>query len=1066
MDLEQRLNHLESHHDWYGLAAALEEAVSAASDNALKASLHLRLGRLLNSRFVQGVRALKHFQDAFKLNPTLVEALVEARAIYWEIGKLNMVQKLLELQLKTTADTQLAASLSEQLGEVLYDQDQFEKAVPAYSRALELRGGVDATLEGIIEDLTVSDDSWQERIAMLLRAAHGATSSDVKAQTFLRAARIARRFAPEEVESILTQAYSADFRNSAIAALLENLLVEAQRTDVILQLQESIVAAASASDDKVSALLHFGTRWALRHQNPEVAGHFFNEVMRQDPSQVAVLIYLREQLAGNTDALQQELTFVDGVISSADVHQIADLCAVAGLIAWTDLGDVETAAKYFSLVSRVDSAHPVVADFVVKTGAVLEGAPVSVQATSASASVVAPSTSEVAGASGDSSVREAPAPVSEPATAVSVEPEALDVPAEPRRENAARVAELRAQVRQFEDAKKFHDVVKALVALGDELVEVDEKLEAYLRAADLYVSKFANQAEAVRVYEKVIDVDPLNPLALDYLRQMYEKRRDWEKLIALNVSQANQVESGPERSAMFKDVARMATERVKKPDVCIDLWSKVLESDPDDIEALNVLSQMYERARDFEKLATILERLSELSSDRQERINVLNKLGQIVGDRLNDDARAVEAYRALLELVPDDCRAQEQLKKRYVSLGRWDDLEFFYAESGKWDEFIRILETNEAKTQDTEQRIGMLMKIAELWMTQKGKADRAARSYEKVLQLDANNLAAAERLAPLYADANNYKGLAGVIEVKLQHVGEPSERLDLLREVGRLYEGKLHDKVAAFERFLAVFEIAPSDEEAQNDVERAAKAVARWDDLVAAYRKSVDAAVDLGDLDGANGLRLRLGRILVEELQQIDDALEQYSKVYESDPTNLQALQALESLYRQTSRWRELLDVYARKLELVEFGEDRKAVLYEIARLHEEQVGDLKAAIETYENVLAEDPADAVALAALDSLFLRTESWDQYAEILRRRIELDVDEPTLVDLKFRLAGVLLSQPEGEADALTNYRGLCTSIRSTRARATLSKACFLARRCEPKRLGFSRLSTRAARNGTS
>jgi tetratricopeptide (TPR) repeat protein len=354
-------------------------------------------------------------------------------------------------------------------------------------------------------------------------------------------------------------------------------------------------------------------------------------------------------------------------------------------------------------------------------------------------------------------------------------------------------------------------------------------------------------------------------------------------------------------------------------------------------------------------------------------------------------------------------------------LGRWDDLEFFYAESGKWDEFIRILETNEAKTQDTAQRIGMLMKIAELWMTQKGKADRAARSYEKVLQLDVNNLAAAERLAPLYADANNHKGLAGVIEVKLQHLEAPTERLDLLREVGRLYEGKLHDKGAAFERFLAVFEISPSDEEAQSDVERAAKSVGRWDDLVAAYRTSIESASDQGDLDGANGLRLRLGRILVEELQQVDEALEQYSKVYESDPTNFQALQALESLYRQTGRWRELLDVYARKLELVEFGEDRKSVLYEIARLHEEQVGDLKAAIETYENVLAEDPADSVALAALDSLFLRTSSWDQYAEILRRRIELDVDEPTLVDLKFRLAGVLLGQAEGEADALANYR---------------------------------------------
>ena len=91
--------------------------------------------------------------------------------------------------------------------------------------------------------------------------------------------------------------------------------------------------------------------------------------------------------------------------------------------------------------------------------------------------------------------------------------------------------------------------------------------------------------------------------------------------------------------------------------------------------------------------------------------------------------------------------AQEQLKKRYVTLGRWDDLEVFYADSGKWDEFIRVLESNEARATDTPQRIGMLMKIAELWMTQKGKPDRAAKAYEKVLSFDENNLAAAERPA-------------------------------------------------------------------------------------------------------------------------------------------------------------------------------------------------------------------------------------------------------------------------------------------------------------------------------
>ena len=120
MDLEQRLNHLERHHDWAGLAEAIEQAIAGAQDPAIKADLHLRLGRILHSQFLQSVKALKHFQDAFKLNPALGEALADARRIYWELGKLSMVQKLLALQIKNSSEVQSAA-LYRELGDVLCD---------------------------------------------------------------------------------------------------------------------------------------------------------------------------------------------------------------------------------------------------------------------------------------------------------------------------------------------------------------------------------------------------------------------------------------------------------------------------------------------------------------------------------------------------------------------------------------------------------------------------------------------------------------------------------------------------------------------------------------------------------------------------------------------------------------------------------------------------------------------------------------------------------------------------------------------------------------------------------
>src|SRR5690606_18298169 len=75
----------------------------------------------------------------------------------------------------------------------------------------------------------------------------------------------------------------------------------------------------------------------------------------------------------------------------------------------------------------------------------------------------------------------------------------------------------------------------------------------------------------------------------------------------------------------------------------------------------------------------------------------------------------------------------------------------------------------------------------------------------------------------------------------------------------------------------------------------------------------------------------------------------------------------------------------------------------------------------TYRAVLEDDAIDTSALEALDRLYAQTESWEPYAEILARRIELDVGESELIDLKFRLAKTQLEQLSDAGSALENYR---------------------------------------------
>jgi len=1086
MDLQERLTHLENVRDWQGLVEELEKGIQAGASNAVKAAYHFQLGRLLETKFLSGVRALKHFQDAYKLNPAVIESLEAARAIYWDLGKLNMVQKLLELELKASPEGPVASALLLELGDVLCDAGDLERATATYARSLGASEGTNTEASACLADVQVGDSTWQEHLAALLRLAHEATGP-ARGRLFLRAARVVKRFAPEETEEVLAQAYAADPFARQAAWLYEGMLAESGAFDKLDAKQTEIVSAMPSREAQAQAALVFGTRWVTRHQNADFGARWLEEAVRLGPENEGAFQFLTDLYGKKAGDWGRVATLAEEAAGEVGANGNATFfLAQAGSIAWRQLGNLVRARTSFERLSVVAPDHPQLRAFEAQIGESLgssgvpghaaeDGGATDVAASTgagpddASAGVrepepVAPASSRVEGgevAHVDMPESAAPASIPPEVAPASVSPAAAPVSVAPPPEHAepvavtpppapvvapapaltpapapvaapvhaanaepvdpAKLAELRALAEKQESAKRYNEYVKTLLQLAAMVPDADEKVSLYVTAADLYVTKFANQAEAVKAYEHILAIDPDHALAVDYLRQMYEKRRDWEKLLGLQRREAERLGAGPVRAAKFLEMAKLATERVKKPEVCIDLWREVIASDESNAEALAALSQLYERAKDFEALAQVLERQAEATADAATKIQVLTKLGTIYGDRLNNDEGAVAAWRTLLTLDPNDRKAQEALKKKYLALGMWDDLELFYAESAKWDELIRVLEQQEAKETEPAAKTSLLFKIAQLWAEKKQKTDRAAKAYEKVLELDPTSLRAAEALIPIYGAASNLRALAGVIEVKLGHETDPDAKLALYREVAALYEGKVKEPEKAFERYLSAFELMPGDPQTAADVERAAHVTGAWERVIEGYRHAIDAAVASGDHALSVSLRLQLGRVLVDEVGRIDDALQTYRSVYEAEDDNPQALAALERLYRQTSRFADLLGIFEKRRDLATDAADKKAIQYEIAKLYETELKDVDRAIETYRAVLEDEPAAVPALGALDVLYARTGQWEPFAEILRRRIEQDVEEPELIDLKYRLGQALEQHLADPAGALESYR---------------------------------------------
>ena len=106
-----------------------------------------------------------------------------------------------------------------------------------------------------------------------------------------------------------------------------------------------------------------------------------------------------------------------------------------------------------------------------------------------------------------------------------------------------------------------------------------QRKELNLQAGNLFLDKFNNQAEAIKSFESVLEDDDLNVEAITKLKDLYQRRRDWEKMLFVQQKELALIEDPVERKAQLLEVARTAGAKIKKPSVAIELWSQVIELD-------------------------------------------------------------------------------------------------------------------------------------------------------------------------------------------------------------------------------------------------------------------------------------------------------------------------------------------------------------------------------------------------------------------------------------------------------------------------------------------------------
>ena len=351
MDLQNRLEACESAQDLFRLASELEGDLMWLKDPAERAHLHLQLGHLSKSQCLDGIAAIRHFQEAFKSDPARLDALGAARSTYRDLGRLSLVHKLLCLEVSSVSSVEAAGHLYQELGHVLSDQGQSELAAEAYAEALKV--GYDTS--AFLEDAQIDHADYSSRVDWLVEQSAG---GDVT--LLLRAAAIAAKFEPDLAQAILLRAYRVAPSNERVAALVEGTFVESDQAEDLLGLQQDILEELGAPTE---LLYQFGARWAERHL-PEAAVPLLQRALECHSSDRSVINFLYGHAQSQPDYRPQFLEITRTISQNGEQDPaLSYLLATAGLVALQDVKDNGKAAEFFDRLALVDPSHRALVEF-------------------------------------------------------------------------------------------------------------------------------------------------------------------------------------------------------------------------------------------------------------------------------------------------------------------------------------------------------------------------------------------------------------------------------------------------------------------------------------------------------------------------------------------------------------------------------------------------------------------------------------------------------------------------------------------------------------------------------
>ena len=382
------------------------------------------------------------------------------------------------------------------------------------------------------------------------------------------------------------------------------------------------------------------------------------------------------------------------------------------------------------------------------------------------------------------------------------------------------------------------------------------------------------------------------------------------------------------------------------------------------------------------------------------------EMGRTCEGPLKDARRALEHYQATLERAPDYVPAIRATRRLLLGTRMFSDA-------------LRLFDVEARVTRQPSDKATLFLLKGRLLEDVLGNKEAAEQAYHTARALDRSHAAILRATEQRSFAKHTWQDVdRNLAELANAAASDDKHRAALIIRRAQLLESRQQRPEQAAELYETALQLDPGAVIAVQALKRLYYGQRRWRDLI----RTLEAESQLATEPSLKASSLyRAARIHAELLGNRDGAIQALEQARSLQPTDPLILGELARHYESGRRLQALVETLEALTETTEDEAEKLTFTQRIARLYEEELGDVDQAIAWHERAVELDPTSLSSLQALSLLYRIRGAWPKLIDMCLQEARYTTDAERRADSHARAAEIYETRLNSIDDAIEHYQ---------------------------------------------